>query len=138
MQRRQVEAGLDAGEHVVVDPDRGLEPLAAVHDAVPDRLDLGAVTEDPDLGAREQRERFLDGDLVLEDLFGLLERPRPVGLVLDDRGPADVVDQPLRQRAVAAGRRGVGVGLHQLELERRAAAVEDQDLHRRHSNGLGR
>ena len=57
-----------ACEHRVVDQHRGLEVLAAVHHAVPDRLDLAPVPEHPVVLAGQQGQHPLDRDLVLQDL----------------------------------------------------------------------
>jgi hypothetical protein len=94
-----------------------------------DGVDLAAVLHHPHVGAGEQREHLLHRDLVLEDLLALAEDPSVGRFVLQDRGAADVLDLAAGEGAIGAVGRAGGIGLHELEADRRAPAIEDQDVH---------
>ena len=80
----------------------------AVDDPMPDGVDLAAVLHHPDVGAGQERQHALHGDLVLEDLLGLAQRAPVRGLVLEDaRRPPMFSTWPLGERAVGA-RGGAG------------------------------
>src|SRR5262249_41138980 len=85
--------------------------------------------EDAVLGVGQEAEDPVHRELVLEDLLGLLHGLAAWHLELQDGRPPDVLDEALRERTIRSRAGARGVRLHELELDGRAAAVDDQDLH---------
>jgi hypothetical protein len=124
----ELEAFLDAPQHLIVDPNGGAEPLASVHHAVADRLDLPAVLEDRRFAPGQQIERPLHRDLVVENLGGLSMALATGHVHAQDGRTSDALDRAPGQDPVAI-RDGRTQGVEKLELDRGASAVEDENLH---------
>ena len=123
VQRRQVGERLDGLHHLVVDERRLGEAVAAVDDPVADGVQ----------GA-QQAYRFQPvehasrGLIVVGHGGGLLEGFAALDRELEGRLPADAIHDAAGQPPLLAGA-AVAVGLDELELQRRAAAVDDENLH---------
>ena len=108
------------------------EPVAAVDDPVTDRLDLRQVLDGAvDLvlqGVHEEAQGFLVRGAVVVDLH---VRAGPLAVVVDERAAdAHALDD-------APGEDVAVVPPVELVLQRRAAAVEGQDIHVLRSTGSG-
>ena len=113
-QRRHLQ---DLGEHVLRYQGGIVEVPAALHDAVADALDLDvhrgqALQHAIDGGGMVGEERVLHHLLATE-----------LGVAEDTAILADAL-------AIALGEHLAGVGIHELILERGAAGVDDQHVHR--------
>ena len=127
---REIDHVLDAVEHGVVDAGRALELLASVRHPMADRLDLGhARNRDAGVGARHPGHDELDGVTEIAERRGAANRF--AGRIANrvDRFATDSLDGSARELFVAARRNTLGVGAHELELERGRAGVEDEDVH---------
>ena len=124
VQRSEVDAVLDLADDAGVDPGVGPEALAAVHDAVTDRVDLARGIDHPGIvsGAHEPAHHPFDRRAVVADRLRELPHLPPARLVRAQRLSADALDEPAREP-------GLGRGVHEQELERRGAAVEDEHVH---------
>ena len=128
VQRREVHAVLDPADDVGVDSGVGAEALAAVYDAVTDRVHLAGGIDHPAVVARivvrpdEPSHHSLDGGAVVADRLGELPGFPVVRPIRAQGLPADAFDDTAREP-------GLGRGIHELELERRGAAVEDEHVH---------
>ena len=111
------------------------ELLAAVHDPVADGVDVVPAVDALDLGRRLLHPGFdpHHGGPMVEDGLDRFDRPAALGLEVDDRflGP-DLLDEALGDAAVAVGFEELEVGVDDLELDGRAAAVQDEDVHECH------
>ena len=124
MQRREIHAVLDLADDALVDPGVGAEALPSVHDTVADRVHLarGADHLGAGAGADEPAHHPLDRAGVVADRLRVLAGFSVVGFVGAQRLPADTLDDAAREP-------DLGHGVHELELERRGAAVEDEHVH---------
>ena len=127
VQRRQGLERFDRLQHVGVDQDRLREARAPVDHAVSDRVDPDRTSA---LGrtARAAIRAPADCGLMVRDPLALASRWAPFGLEREGRRVPDALDETARQ-APYVRRPRTGVTGKDLELERRAAAVEGQDVH---------
>ena len=117
--------------HLLVDPHRAHEPLAAVDDPMPDRLDVARrwSIPAPDASLTTQLTTMLDGRAMIAQRLGAALR-RAVGpRSVQTASPPMRSMLPAREPLVRVRRHALGVGAHELELERRRAGVEDEDVH---------
>ena len=127
-----IASALDPADDAGVDSGVGAEALAAVHDAVTDRVHLAGGIDHPAVVARivvgpdEPSHHPLDGGAVVADRLGELPGFSVVRSIRAQGLPADAFDDTAREP-------GLGRGIHELELERRGAAVEDEHVHFEHS-----
>jgi len=131
VQRRQLDAILDARDHVVVDAHRGPEALPAVNHAVPDRMDVGhrAHRFDARVGRDDPAQDpvhclpMVAQRRVLESLLPTL------CLKHDQRVARDALDPPVGQATIGVGGGRRKIGLDQLESDTRGPAVQNEDVH---------
>ena len=123
MERGQVEGVADGVDHLVVDERRLGEPLAAVDHAVPDGADLGEHVAARAVGLAHPVEQVRERRRVVG---GLERHALGLGAAEGERGERrdgpDALDLPGRQRRP-------GLGVDEVDLERRRAGVEDEDGH---------
>jgi hypothetical protein len=110
VQRREHGEIADRGQHGVVDQHRRREPLAAVDDAVRDRRELSE--------RRLEREHRVErggviGERAIDDLGAVAQAPGR---------RADPLDHP-------GDHRRAGVHVDHRVLQRRRAAIDDEDPH---------
>ena len=127
VQRCKIGDLTDALDHVIIDERRLRELLAAVHDAVSHRTDLGQRLHDAALRVRDGIENQADGLLMILDLGLRLDFPAMIADVLIGDGAvnADALAQALCKDAAV-------VGINDLKLQRRTAAVDHQNVHLSH------
>ena len=107
VQRRQRHQRLDAGQHVVVDPDGPCEPLAAMHHPVPDRVQPVAVLADP---VEQHRQHRLVPRLARLRRVERHARPRPwprpsaTAVMSSDLAAQHRARAPVEQRELQAAR----------------------------------
>jgi len=130
VERRQVDRFLDAAQDVIVDAHRTPEALAAVHHAMADRLDLrDAGDRHRGRVAGEPAEEMIDGRAMIPQRSSaahgwLVRRGDAVDCLA-----ADALVLSSRQPLVGGFEHAFLVGAHELELQRRRAGVEDEDVH---------
>jgi len=131
VQRREVDAVLDLVDHRVVDDHRAGQLLAAVDDAVADGVDVGERldTRHPGLRRHQPAQHVVEGGAVVAQRRGPPHRRLALGAQGDQRLAADAFENAARQRAVLVAIDHLEVGRDDLELERGAATVEDEDVH---------
>ena len=97
VERRELDAVLDAGEHLVVDrTERGT--LAAVDDAVPDGVDVGDRAElDPGRGRHQPAQHVVDRRAVVAQRASRALRRPALGAQREQRLAADPLDHAARQ-----------------------------------------
>ncbi len=137
VQRRQGEAVADDVLDVGVDQGRGRRLLASMHDAVPDRIDLAQRSDHAEVAVGQllaDHPHGIDVGADLRAAFGA-HAVRPLVHQLRS-GQADPLHHPL-------GQHGFVGHVEERELQRRAAGIDDQDLHggvslaRRDVRGVG-
>jgi hypothetical protein len=133
---REHGAGLDLGDDLGRHQHRRRELLAAVHHPVSDRLDVAGRLQDAVFGVDQHAQRPVDRRAMLEDLAIVLvgrparDRQRQPGV-----GKADLLDLTDRERQITVLLDPFQVGLDDLVLDGRRAAVKDEDLHGSRSGG---
>ncbi len=123
MQRRELDALPDRGLDLLGDQGRFGEIFAAVDDAVADAVDLALVPDDAVLGMEQQGEDHLDGDAVVQDFPDLPDLVLALRLIGDDGiARTDLLDDAFAEKALV-------LHPHELKLDGRTAAVQDEDFH---------
>ncbi len=129
---RQVAERLDSRYHLVVDGSRLDEAFAAVDDPVTDSLDPVG-TEEPD--AIQPLKKATGGLSVIAHLDVRLQRLAALRAERDGRPAAHAVYDAVSQPSLAAVGCDCVPNFDYLELQRRAAAVDNEDLHRAGASG---
>src|SRR4051812_16805531 len=95
-----------------------------------DRLDLSDGADDrARLLGREPGDHVLDRAAQVADGCGVACRDAVGATQRDDRLAADALDLPARELLIGMRANSLGVRAHQLELDRRRAGVDDEDVH---------
>jgi hypothetical protein len=128
VQRCQGLERFDRVQDVGVDQDRFREARAPVDHAMSDRVDPDRPSVLRCTARGKPFEHSADCSLVVRDPLALVSRWTPFCLEGQARRVPDALDEAPRQ-APHRHRRRTGVTGEDLELERRAAAVEGQDVH---------
>ena len=133
VERREVGALLDPGEHVWIDLDRHLELLAPVNDSVPRRVNVGHRSEafEARLCRDEPSQEDVDRRAVVPERRIALDRRPPRRPEGDQRVAPDPLDEPARDLSIGVPLDDVEVGLDELETNGGRAAVEDENVHAR-------
>ena len=131
MERRQVDAVFNSLQDIIVDDDRFLEQLAAMHHAVSRRVDVsqaanlinpGAIRRQPAQHKIKRPRDITDGcGQLLPDTFAVLYG--------DDRFPADPLHLPTAQKLIVVLPDSLKVCGNHLELQTGASGVDDEDVH---------
>ena len=132
VQRREINAVLDPADDAGVDPGVGPEALPAVHDPVADRVHFAGGADHSGVFADAVARTIARTDQPAHhppDRAGMvadwLRVPAGVPLmwlVRAQRLPADALDDAAREP-------GLGPGVHELELQGRGTAIEDEHVH---------
>ena len=126
VERGEVAADLDLLQHVLADEGAPGEEIRALHDAVADGLDVVEAGEHAVLGIHEGVEHELHADFVVRNGLGHGVRLFAGGLMGKAAvGQADLLDQAFGQQIIDI----VVLHVQQLVLDRRAAAIDNQNNH---------
>jgi hypothetical protein len=133
MQRRKLNAILYAAQNFVIDQDGMGETLAAVDDAMAHGIDIRNASDFADAGIlRASPAQYqIDSRARVPERSRRSLRRAPFSAERNNRLAADALDQAAREPPVAILRDALQIRFDQLKLNRRAAAIKDENDHKR-------
>ena len=131
VQRRELYAVLYPAQHVFRNRDRMREVLAAVHDPVPDRVNVRHAPHglNPRIGRRHPTQDCLDGRPRVAHRRGRTPRLRVPHAESQNRLAPDALNAPPRQTLVRVPRDAIQVRRDNLKLDGRTPAVQNENIH---------
>jgi hypothetical protein len=107
------------------------EAFAAVNDSMADGVNIADAVDAFDAGRLGSRpsNNEIDCGAHIAKRFGQALLLTPLGFEGEDRFAADPFDTAPREPLVVVASDGLEVGCDELKLDRRASAVEDENVH---------
>jgi len=127
MQRRKLDAILDAAQDFVVDQDRVSEALASVNHSMTDGVNVGDAMDAVyagGFGSRPSNDE-VNGRSHVSKRFCEPSMLAAFRLKRDDSLAADALDRASSESPVLITGKSIEIGCYELKLDRRASAIED-------------